>query len=907
MNEEQETSKEELEPTSEELTTINQEMADRNVELNRLNADLDNMSVSIHTAILVLGRDLTIRRFTPLAERAFNLLATDVGRSLSGIRHNLLAPTSVAPSRTGDSLARPLDLETLIRGVIDTVSVHEREVQDSQGHWYSMRVRPYLTLDNKIDGAVLALVDIDALKRTEREAEIARDAAEAIIRATRDPLVVLHGDLRVKMANEAFYGTFKVDPTATEGRLIYDVGNGQWNIPALRTLLADILPRNGFFNDFEVTHEFQGIGPRTMLLNGRCIVSDTGAPGLIVLVIEDITERRRADDARASLAAIVESSDDAIIGKDLDSIVTSWNRGAERIFGYTADEAIGQPITILIPDDRPDEEKAILTRIRSGERIEHYETVRRRKDGSMLDISLSVSPILGAHGKIVGASKIARDITERKQAEEAMRLFGERFRLLAQTVPQKIFTARPSGDVDYYNPQWTDYTGLSFEQIRDWGWTQFIHPDDVAENIRVWKRAIATGEAFHFEHRFRRADGEYRWHVSRAVALKDAEGRIVMWVGANNDVHDVKAADQRKDEFLALLAHELRNPLAPLGNALHVLRQDGELREAGKQAIDMMQRQVAQMVRLVDDLLDVSRISQGKIELQRDRIELASAVNHAVEAARPLCTKMEQEMSVTMPPRPVYLYADPTRLAQIIGNLLNNACKYSDRGGRIGLIVETNQAQVVLRVRDSGIGIAAEQLPRIFEMFRQVDTSLERAQGGLGIGLTLVKKMVEMHDGTIEAHSGGLAQGSEFVVRLPISTEVPDVARAPAGPSPATTVRRRVLVVDDNMDSANSMAMLLELSGHEVHTANDGIAAVEAAAQLQPDLILLDIGLPGINGFEAARRIRQQQRKQRLVLVALTGWGQDEDRRRSREAGFDFHLVKPADISVLETLLGSLP
>ena len=260
-----------------------------------------------------------------------------------------------------------------------------------------------------------------------------------------------------------------------------------------------------------------------------------------------------------------------------------------------------------------------------------------------------------------------------------------------------------------------------------------------------------------------------------------------------------------------------------------------------------------------------------------------------------------------MPPQLIQLNADPARLTQIIGNLLNNACKYSDQGGRIELIVETDKVQVVIRVQDNGIGIAADQLPRIFEMFRQVDTSLDRAQGGLGIGLTLVKRLVEMHGGSIEAHSDGLARGAEFVVRLPVLAGAPNISQAQSNASLSPTVRRRVLVVDDNLDSASSMSMLLEMSGHEVHTAHDGIAAVEAAAEWQPDVILLDIGLPKIDGLEAARRIRREQKRVGLpLLIALTGWGQDEDRRLSQEAGFDFHLVNPVDLLVLKTLLDSL-
>ena len=327
----------------------------------------------------------------------------------------------------------------------------------------------------------------------------------------------------------------------------------------------------------------------------------------------------------------------------------------------------------------------------------------------------------------------------------------------------------------------------------------------------------------------------------------------------------LKEADRRKNEFLAMLAHELRNPLAPIRNALQILRLTEGNGEAVQSASAMMERQIGQMVRLVDDLLDVSRISRGKIELRKGRIELASAVNHAVEATRPLCESMDHELTVTLPPQPMYLNADPTRLAQVVGNLLNNACKFTDKGGRIWLTVEREGEQAVIRVRDTGIGIAADQLPRIFEMFTQVDTSLERSQSGLGIGLTLVKNLVEMHGGTVEVHSAGLGQGSEFVVRLPVLVETPKPPPPePTVSEPTPTTARRILVVDDNRDSAESLAMLLKLTGNETHTAYDGLEAVEAAATFKPDVVLLDIGLPKLNGYEAARKIREQP------------WGKDD-------------------------------
>lgn len=366
---------------------------------------------------------------------------------------------------------------------------------------------------------------------------------------------------------------------------------------------------------------------------------------------------------------------------------------------------------------------------------------------------------------------------------------------------------------------------------------------------------------------------------------------------------DLAEADRHKNEFLAMLAHELRNPLAPICNALEIMRLTG----GNGEAAEMLDRQVGQMVRLVDDLLDVSRISRGKIELRKGRIELASAVHHAVEAARPLIASMGQELTVTLPRGPIYLNADPTRLAQVVGNLVNNACKYTGRGGRIRLTVEREGEQAVMAIRDNGIGIAADQLPLIFDMFSQVRGPLLGSQGGLGIGLTLVKRLVEMHDGTVEARSAGVGQGSEFVVRLPIAAAAPEPpAPEPTVGEPATPTARRILVVDDNPDTATSLATLLELTGNETHIAHDGLEAVAAAAAFRPDIVLLDIGLPKMDGFEAARKIRAEPWGRTMVLVALTGWGQEEDRRESRESGFDGHMVKPVDFAALKKLLAEL-
>jgi signal transduction histidine kinase/CheY-like chemotaxis protein len=364
-------------------------------------------------------------------------------------------------------------------------------------------------------------------------------------------------------------------------------------------------------------------------------------------------------------------------------------------------------------------------------------------------------------------------------------------------------------------------------------------------------------------------------------------------------------ADRRKDEFLATLAHELRNPLAPIRNALSVLKVARDDREVLDRARAMMERQVGQMVRLIDDLLDVSRISRGKLKLRRERVELAPMIRQAAETCRPMAECARHEITLTLPPQPLYLNADPIRLTQVFSNLLDNACKFTKDAGRISLSVERQGSDVVVAVKDNGIGISRDKIDSIFELFSQVDRTLEKSQGGLGIGLTLVKRLVELHGGSIEVRSEGLGKGSEFIVRLPLVIELrswpeePEEVIRPSG-------KRRILVVDDNRDSAESLAMLLRVTGNEAYIAYDGEEAVKAAANHRPDVILLDIGLPRLNGYDACRRIREQPWAKKIILIAVTGWGQDEDRRKSAEAGFNGHLVKPVHHVELTKLLASL-
>ncbi len=392
----------------------------------------------------------------------------------------------------------------------------------------------------------------------------------------------------------------------------------------------------------------------------------------------------------------------------------------------------------------------------------------------------------------------------------------------------------------------------------------------------------------------------------RATALEQANLTLEREMGERRHAETaLLAADRRKDEFLATLAHELRNPLAPLRNALEILRIAGANESAAQAARDMMDRQLRQMVRLVDDLLDVSRITTGKLRVKDEQVELHAVIRNALDTASPLIESRKHHLTVALPERPVYMRGDATRLAQVFLNLLNNAAKFTEPGGRISCTAQLEDSQVVVTIADSGIGIAPEMLPTVFEMFAQVDRSLERTFAGLGVGLTLAKRLLELHGGSLEAHSAGLGRGSQFVVRLPVTAAL----AADSAPLPDSTsgtrldARRRILLAEDNEDFSTSFAMILRAMGHEVHVAHDGLSALEAASVFKPDFAFLDIGLPKLNGYELARRIRALPGAQHVTLVAVTGWGQENDKRRAREAGFDHHMVKPVEPDQVEQIL----
>jgi PAS domain S-box-containing protein len=724
----------------------------------------------------------------------------------------------------------------------------------------------------------------------------------------------------------------------------------------------------------EVIIEHPGGSRVAVIVNIDPLRDESGQLVGAINVFHEAQVLRHSIEAQATLAAIVDCSDDAIVSKSLDGIIQSWNAGATRIFGYTAAEMIGTSITRIIPPDLHAEEKTILQRLRKGEHINHYDTFRVRKDGRRIPISLTVSPIRNADGVIVGASKVARDISERVRAQEALQtseklLAAEALALaklsyastrlwrshslghgldeMLQTVMELLAADKghvqllsDSGDVltivsqhgfdqdflDYFREVSADNESACGRALRSREQVIIadVEADDGYEPFRKLARAadyrsvVATPlvgidgtplgmVSTHFRSVHRPTDQELRRLDLYCRQASDFIQRFKLEQTLRESEEALREADRRKDEFLALLAHELRNPLAPIRYALATTKKAGRTADQQKRAEEIIERQVAHMSRLLDDLLDISRITRGTLELKKSRTELTVVIGTAIEAARPILDAKRHALSLDLPTVAVRLDADPVRLAQIFSNLLINAAKYTDPGGEIRLRAVQEQSHIVVTVRDNGIGIAAEMMPRLFTLFSQAHTALDRSEGGLGVGLALVRGLVALHGGHVEARSDGPGHGSEFIVHLPLGKPAVEPAKSESDPkTPAAGAALRILVVDDNKDAAETCSTLLELSGHQVRTAYTGKRAIESARIFHPHVIVLDIGLPDANGYEVARKIRAAPWGRDVVLVAVTGWGHADDRRRAFDAGFDHHLTKPLAANALESLVNSV-
>ncbi len=633
----------------------------------------------------------------------------------------------------------------------------------------------------------------------------------------------------------------------------------------------------------------------------------------------EITDREgaEADVARLDslLHAINEATPDHVFTKDREGRLTYANEATCRGLGRPLSELLGktdeefQPNAELAREIMATDQRIMRTGV-----AEMIDELVDLSEGARWFHSAK-SPQRNSAGAIVGLTGVSRDITARKAAEAALVESEARFRTMADNAPVMIWVTNAVGECTYTNAQWAAFIGGTLGT--DVPLATTVHPEDVERFRGLIEQLPRQCAARSQEFRVRRSDGRFRWMLCTATPRYDDLGAYVGAIGSMLDVEDrrvleddlrglaadLSEADHRKDEFLATLAHELRNPLAPIRNGLEILRLSLPPNDTTERTRGMMERQLTQIVRLVDDLLDVSRISSGKLSLQRARFDLRGAITLAVESTSAAFAARAQPLVYAAAVEPIWVDGDRARLAQVVINLLDNASKYSPAHTMIWLSADLEGTSAVIRVRDRGHGIPTSMLTKIFDLFIQVDRSLERSQSGLGIGLTLVKRLVEMHGGTVGVDSDGAEQGSTFVVRLPVDAsdhdELTDEAHGEGSPDTCRTI----LVADDNIDGAATLAAMLAAQGHRVEIAHDGLEAVALAQSLKPTVIVLDIGMPGLNGYEVCQRLRAMPWAEHATIVALSGWGQEDDRRRSREAGFDDHIVKPVDPSALSRLV----
>ena len=818
----------------------------------------------------------------------------------------------------------------------------------------------------------------------------------------------------------------------------------------------------------------------------------------VIVVCRDVTERQRAAETLTRLAALVESSEDAIVSQGPDGRIVSWNAGAARLFGYPAEEAIGQPAALVVPPERADELIRINTRLARGEPTLHLDTIRMRRDGRRFECSVSLFPLKDAAGHPLGAALFAHEITERKQMEQALREGEQRFRQLAETIPHLVWTAEPDGSLDYFNQRAFDYTGMTFEQLIRWGWDLVVHPDDLPRTRERWGRSLETGETFETEYRLCRAgDHAFRWHLGRAQAVRDVHGRLVKWFGTCTDIDDRKRAEEAarflseagaalassldyeatlgsvarlaasqiadacvidlmepdgrfrrlaavhadplkeailhelyeryppttddahgprvvaqtgrselveeingpmlevgardaeharlmtalaprsyacaplaargkvlgalslmssttgrrlgaadlaviedlagraalavdnarlyreahdarrdaeaanlaKDRFLAVLSHELRTPLTPVLASVSAMLDDPETPPELHAFLEMTRRSIDMEARLIDDLLDITRISQGKLRLNRYTVDAHALVRQAVAICRDEIDSQRLHLDVDLAAAEHHVEADPARLQQIVWNLIKNAVKFTPAGGRLAIrsrngspAEDDGRARLLVEVRDSGIGIAPDVLPKIFDAFEQGEANVTRQFGGLGLGLAVSRSLAEAQGGRLTAASDGRNQGAAFTLEL---ATVPAPAPEPDGVPSAAAMRAgagplRILLAEDNEESARVLARLLRRRGYDVATA-DSVAAALAEADRAPfDLLVSDIGLPDGSGLDLIRTLRARRP---VRGIALSGFGMEADLRRSLDAGFLAHLTKPIDFGMLETMI----
>jgi two-component system CheB/CheR fusion protein len=731
----------------------------------------------------------------------------------------------------------------------------------------------------------------------ERVVEIARnrDDLQNLLESSHVATILLDREQRVRRFTSNVSGFFRLKD-GDEGRPLGDIAS-RLRDPEFASDLCAVLA-DGRTAEVEVAAD----DGRSVLRRATPYRASGGAIEGVVLTCVDVSALRTAAQNARHLLAVLEDSNDAVIVHDLDGRITWWNRGAERLYGWRAEEARSAGLFAMVPDESIGATRAMIERVRSEGRAGPEDIARRIRGGDLLTVSVTGSALRDEHGTVTGVLSTERDLTERLRTESEMQ-----FRRLIDRIPALLRVDDAEGRTQFANQACADFVGGEREALLGRGWLEFIHPDDRGRFLAVHGGADRGTGRRETDLRLRRGDGSYPWMRSISVPCFDSAERYVGDVTLTLDIDERRsaeralvAADRRKDEYLAMLAHELRNPLAPIRNAVTIISRLGQAEPQTAWAARVIERQTETLAKLLDDLLDVARIARGKVQLDRMPVELSVLVERAVEVARPLIEARRHTLTVAVPAQALFVDGDLIRLTQVLANLLNNAAKYTDEGGTIGLSLTQQDGLGVIAVGDDGVGIEADTLPHVFDLFAQADTTLDRARGGLGLGLTLVRQLVALHDGRVEARSDGLGRGSRFTVFLPLiaaptppqSTELPEPVRTVAGV-------RRVLVVDDNVDAAESLALVLRAAGHVVWTAFSGETAIDVAARVRPDVAILDIGLPGRNGYQIALALRSRQETASCTLVALTGYGQPEDLERAMRSGFDRHFVKPVDPDVI--------
>ncbi|WP_238382881.1 hybrid sensor histidine kinase/response regulator [Cognatilysobacter segetis] len=661
------------------------------------------------------------------------------------------------------------------------------------------------------------------------------------------------------------------------------------------------------------------------------IVGEDGRVDGIFVQGSDITEQaiaeREAQTERRRLDAVIDSLPSGVALADPSGTITRVNAANHAIWGT-------HPMSATIDgygewqgwwaDDSPRRGQRLrgedwaLARALRGETVRDDVVEIQPFDGQpRRTLLLQATPVRLDDGTVAGAVVAQTDISDRMRAQAELRASESRFRTIADAMPQIVWSARTDGYYDYFNRQWYAYTGVPEGETFDGRWGGVVHPDDQSEAWVRWQHSLDTGEPYEMQYRLLHRSGEYRWLLERAVPVRDDRGEVVRWLGTCTDVHEqrlqqqalerseraLRETDRRKDEFLAMLAHELRNPLAPISTASQLLLLSDDparVRAAG----EVIGRQVRHMTELVDDLLDVSRVTRGLVQLDMETVDLRSVVSSAIEQVRPLIDARRHALQTQLPAEPLWVHGDRTRLTQIVSNLLNNAAKYTPESGRLVVDARASEGRIVVHVRDNGQGIEPALLPQIFDLFTQAERSPDRAQGGLGIGLALVRSLVTLHGGTVTAASDGRGRGATFTVALPSATAPPTRVRTPTGvDAERADGPLDVVVVDDNVDAARTLQVLLETLGHRVrvfHRADDALAGL---VSVPADLAFLDIGLPDMTGDALARRVRERLGPRTGMLVALSGYGQPQDLAASKAAGLEAHLVKPIDRATLSAVL----